>query len=111
MGKTANKAMGWDCLHSATLRQSCVVSLCTMPENSIFHTLNQEIICLFVEVFCVSNVAGSWNGVINAVTFGTMEADPELHPDRHIFVGSRALWIKIADGLPENDEFPPQTIV
>jgi len=60
---------------------------------------------------CGSNVAGSWNGVINAVTFGTMEGDPELHPDRHIFVGSRAPWIKIADGLPENDEFPPETIV
>jgi len=60
---------------------------------------------------CGSNVAGSWNGVINAVTFGTMEGDPELHPDRHIFVGSRAPWIKIADGLPENDEYPPETII
>ena len=60
---------------------------------------------------CGSNVAGSWNGVINAVTFGTMEGDPELHPDQHIFVGSRAPWIKIADGLPENDEYPPETII
>jgi len=58
-----------------------------------------------------SNVAGCWDGVINAVTFGTMEGDPELHPDQHIFVGSRAPWIKIADGLPENDEYPPDTIV
>jgi len=64
-----------------------------------------------MEVFFGSNVAGSWNGVVNAVTFGAMEADPERHPDQHIFVGSRASWIKIADGLWKNDEFPPQTIV
>ena len=60
---------------------------------------------------CGSNVAGSWNGVINAVTFGTMEGDPELHPDQHTFVGSRTPWKKIADGLPENDEYPPETTV
>ena len=53
----------------------------------------------------------SWIGVINAVTFGAMEGDPELHPDQHIFAGSRAPWIKIAEGLPENDEYPPETIV
>ena len=56
-----------------------------------------------MEVFCGSNVTGSWNGVINAVIFGAMEADPERHPDRHIFVGSRAPWIKIADSLCKND--------
>ena len=58
-----------------------------------------------------SNVAGSWNGVINAVTFDTMESDPELHPDQHTFVGSRTPWKKIADGLPENEEYPPETTV
>ena len=64
-----------------------------------------------MEVFCGSKVAGSWHGVINTITFGAMEADPERHPDQYIFVGSRAPWIKIADGLCKNNEYPRQTIV
>ena len=45
--------------------------------------------------------------IINAVTLGTMQGDPEIHPDRHIFVASKAPWVKIADGLPEHEDYPP----
>ncbi|MFT5220196.1 MAG: hypothetical protein ACI822_003104 [Gammaproteobacteria bacterium] len=55
---------------------------------------------------CGSNVAGTWNGVIIAVTFGSMEGDPEIYPDQHIYVGSKASWATIDDGLPESDEYP-----
>ena len=34
-----------------------------------------------------------------------MEGDPEVHPDQHIFVGSKAPWIEIGDNLPQNDEY------
>ena len=54
-----------------------------------------------------SNVAGTWNRVINAVTFGSMEGNPEIHPDQHIFVGSKAPWITITDDLAQNDKYPP----
>jgi hypothetical protein len=60
---------------------------------------------------CGANVAGSWKGVICQVTFGTMEGDLEggleVHPDQHIFVGSKAPWIEIGDNLPQNAEYPP----
>jgi hypothetical protein len=56
---------------------------------------------------CGSNLATSWKGEIIQVSFGTMEGDPEVLPDQHIFVGSKASWITITDDLPQNDEFPP----
>lgn len=56
---------------------------------------------------CGSNVAGSWKGEICQVTYGTMEGDPEAHPREHIFVGSKASWIDIGDGLPQHEEYPP----
>ena len=56
---------------------------------------------------CGSNVAGSWKGEICQATFGTMQGDPEVHPNQHIFVGSRAPWLDIGDDLPQNDEYPP----
>jgi hypothetical protein len=56
---------------------------------------------------CGSNVAGSWKGEICQATFGTMQGDPEVHPNQHIFVGSKAPWLDIGDDLPQNDEYPP----
>ena len=56
---------------------------------------------------CGSSLAGSWKGKIVQVTFGTMEGDPEVHPDQHIFVGSKASWDTIADDLPQNEKWPP----
>ena len=40
------------------------------------------------------------------VPLGTIEADPGLRPKAHIFVGSKAPWVEITDGLPQFDEFP-----
>ena len=56
---------------------------------------------------CGSNVAGSWKGDICQVTFGTMQGDPEILPEKHIFVGSKASWVTIGDDLPQYDEYPP----
>ena len=58
---------------------------------------------------CGSNVAASSKGVVIQVTFGTMEGDPEVYPDEHIFVGSKASWVNINDGLPQHDEWPPDS--
>ena len=59
---------------------------------------------------CGSNVAAVWKGEVIQVTFGTIEGDPELHPDQHIFVGSKAPWDKITDDLPQNHEWPPGSV-
>lgn len=31
---------------------------------------------------------------------GTLDTDPEVKPSKHIFVGSKAAWLEITDGLP-----------
>ena len=40
------------------------------------------------------------------VAMGTLMDDPSIRPSRHIFVGSKAPWFTITDGLPQHDELP-----
>ncbi|REF02117.1 GFA family protein [Cupriavidus plantarum] len=39
------------------------------------------------------------------VTLGTLSDAPSIRPTAHIFVGSKAPWYTITDGLPQHDEF------
>ena len=38
------------------------------------------------------------------VTLGTLVDAPGISPTAHIFVGSKAPWFTIADGLPQHEE-------
>jgi hypothetical protein len=38
------------------------------------------------------------------IAAGTLDDDPELRPERHIFVEARAPWFAIADHLPQLDK-------
>ena len=58
---------------------------------------------------CGSSLAGSENGRITTVTLGTVEGDPGVKAESHIFVGSRAQWHEINDDLPQFEERPPAT--
>jgi hypothetical protein len=40
------------------------------------------------------------------VTLGTLADEPSIRPTAHIFVGSKAAWDEITDGLPRFAEFP-----
>jgi len=40
---------------------------------------------------------------------GTLDNDPGIRPQFHVFVGSKASWFEIADQLPRFDRFPPAT--
>ena len=42
-----------------------------------------------------------------ALALGTLDDDPGVRPERHIFVGSKAPWYAIEDGLPQFAEYPP----
>ncbi len=35
------------------------------------------------------------------IAAGTLDGDPELRPDRHIFVECKSAWFEIADALPQ----------
>jgi len=39
------------------------------------------------------------------VTLGTLVDEPSIRPSAHIFVGSKAPWFTITDGLPQHEEF------
>ena len=41
------------------------------------------------------------------VAIGTLDDDPGLRPDAHIFVQSKAAWFDITDDLPRHDEYAP----
>jgi len=56
---------------------------------------------------CGSNLAGSNAEGVNFVTLGTVDGDPGIRPQAHIFVGSKASWYEISDSLMQFDEFPP----
>jgi hypothetical protein len=46
---------------------------------------------------------GSWAHV----TYGTLAVSPACLPSAHIYVGSKADWYTIRDGLPQHDTLPP----
>jgi hypothetical protein len=45
------------------------------------------------------------DGAYVHVTLGTLLDSPSLRPSAHIFVGSKAPWFEIVDGLPQHWEF------
>ena len=46
------------------------------------------------------------DGAFVHVAMGTLEGDPGIRASAHIFVGSKAAWFTITDGLPQFDRLP-----
>ncbi len=38
-----------------------------------------------------------------SIALGTLDGDPGGRPERHIYVGSKAPWVEISDGLPQHE--------
>ena len=66
---------------------------------------------LFTHVFC--RTCGSTMPRLDrgrglaVIPMGSLDDDPGIRPQRHIFVASKAPWYEIADSLPQHDEGPP----
>ena len=56
---------------------------------------------------CGSTLCGVFNGDIHGVSLGCVNGDPNVDIGRHIFVGSKAAWERIPDGVPQFDESAP----
>jgi hypothetical protein len=56
---------------------------------------------------CGSTLCGIHNGVINGVTLGCINGDPKIKLARHIYVGSKASWEIIPDGVPQYQKDGP----
>ena len=55
---------------------------------------------------CGSTLCGVYEGVVHGVTLGCVNGDPEVEIGRHIFVGSKATWEVIPDGMTIFNEGP-----
>ncbi len=59
---------------------------------------------------CGSTLCGTYEGKIHGITLGCVEGDAEIELERHIFVGSKASWETIAEGVPQYAEWPAKNI-
>jgi len=59
---------------------------------------------------CGSNLTFRFDPLPDAVwvAIGTLDDDPGLRPQGHIFAASIAPWHAITDTLPQYDEYPPR---
>ncbi len=46
------------------------------------------------------------NGGPVGIPMGSLDDDPGMRPQAHIFVASKAPWYEIADDLPQYAEYP-----
>ena len=55
---------------------------------------------------CGSPIANKRGPNAIGIALGTLDDDPGVLPERHIYVGSKAPWFEITDDLPQHDERP-----
>jgi len=59
---------------------------------------------------CGSTLCGIYQNEVHGVTLGCINEDPAIDIGRHIFVGSKASWEVIPSGVPQYNEYPPESI-
>lgn len=58
---------------------------------------------------CGSTLCGTFNGKIHGVTLGCVNGDPDIEIGMHIYVGSKATWEIIPDGVLQYTEGAPES--
>ncbi|MEH6591661.1 MAG: GFA family protein [Halioglobus sp.] len=48
---------------------------------------------------CGSTLCGTYNGAVHGVTLGCLNEDPEIEIGYHLFVGSKASWERLPEGV------------
>ena len=56
---------------------------------------------------CGSTLCGIYQGDVHGITLGCLNGDPEIEIGMHIFVGSKAAWEVIPEGVTQFEEGPP----
>ena len=57
---------------------------------------------------CGTTLCGTCDGKVHGVALGSVDGDPGVRIEMHIFVDSRAPWDAIGGNAPQYAEFPPQ---
>lgn len=58
---------------------------------------------------CGSTLCGTWQGEVHGVTLGCLNGDPPVEIGMHIWVGSKAGWEKLPEGIEVWQEGPPDS--
>lgn len=53
---------------------------------------------------CGSTLCGTFNGKVHGVTLGCVNGDPDVKIEKHIFVGSKAAWEVMPEGVDAYEE-------
>lgn len=56
---------------------------------------------------CGTTLCGLHDGAVHGVTLGSVDGDPGVQIELHIFVGSKASWDHIGGAAPQFAELPP----
>jgi hypothetical protein len=56
---------------------------------------------------CGSTICGLYQGAVIGITLGTVNGDPGVEIERHIFVGSKAPWDHIGGSANQFEEWGP----
>lgn len=56
---------------------------------------------------CGSTLCGIYQGTIHGVTLGCVSGDPDIEIGQHIYVGSKAAWEVLPEGVVMFEEGPP----
>lgn len=57
---------------------------------------------------CGSTLTLVFKGDVMGVTLGCLNGDPDIELGMHVFVGSKASWEVIPEGVPQFEEWPPE---
>ena len=100
-------------LHAAAFRTSCKI------RSADWKTVKGEELIRFYESspgehkafcsVCSTSLFTRFDAQPEAFGFplGTLDTDPGVRAQRHVFVGSKASWFEITDDLPQYDGFAP----
>lgn len=76
-------------------------------QGSLSSYINNEGFGLQFCKICGSTLTGVHQGKVHGVTLGCVNGDPDIRISRHIFVGSKASWEVMAEGVVCFDENAP----
>lgn len=57
---------------------------------------------------CGSTLCGTFKGQVHGITLGCVDGDPGVEIEQHIFVGSKAAWEVMPEGVTVYEEGPGQ---
>jgi len=57
---------------------------------------------------CGSTLCGIYNGTIHGITLGCVNGDPKIELGQHIYVGSKASWEVIPEGVTAYQKGAPE---